>query len=233
MLTFCYIIILLIVVVLAIMVLLRLHRRTVHLRNMAEFYRDTHWWKEPKQGIYCEISIKDDPLADIGYISGDKIEGEIKEIIKRFKKDPDLLKDTERNYRNQQQAHVIKQEVYKKELIKKRVFAYDYEELLFQIYKPTAKEELGEWRLEGLSKDEIIQGISNLKCISSNEAETLFDVLVDHNLIWRFGYKYELSPILCSGNNGWDVVSNIDMNFDKWMVAHRFEHKINEICRQM
>ena len=103
-----YVIISLLVVALTMIVLVRLYKRRVHLEKMANYYRDRLWWKEPEDNIY--IKIEDDPLEEIGYISGEKIERRIENIIKRFKKDPELLKETERSYYEWQRREAIKHE---------------------------------------------------------------------------------------------------------------------------
>lgn len=103
-----YVIISLLVVALTMIVLVRLYKRRVHLEKMANYYRDRLWWKEPEDKIY--IKIEDDPLEEIGYISGEKIERRIENIIKRFKKDPELLKETERSYYEWQRREAIKHE---------------------------------------------------------------------------------------------------------------------------
>ena len=190
----------------------------MRLRTMAEFYRATHWTKEPEEGIYCRVSIKGDPLVDNGYVGGDKINREINSIIKRFKNDPELLKETEKSYYRRQQLDEEIKDSDRKRLIVKRVFSYEYENLLYQLYKPTAKEEFGRWRTEGMRRDEIIKGISDIKSISSNEAEKLFNTFLDHDLIWYFGCKYCLTPMLENESSGWDIISSSDMNFQKWMI---------------
>ena len=104
--TFHYIVISLIVVVFAMIVLVRLYRRSVHLEEMAKFYRDRHWW-EKEEGVYCRVSFLDDPFIDKRITRTKKYEREIKDIVKKFKKDPKLLKETERDYyeRQQQRGH--------------------------------------------------------------------------------------------------------------------------------
>lgn len=100
--TFHYIVISLVVVVFAMIVLVRLYRRSVHLEEMAKFYRDRHWW-EKEEGVYCRTSFMDDPFLDKRITRMARYEREIKDIIKKFKKDPKLLKETERVYYEWQQ----------------------------------------------------------------------------------------------------------------------------------
>ena len=225
--TLRYIIISLVIVTFAIIVITRLYKRSVHLEEMAKFYRKRHWW-EKEEGVYCRTSFKDDPFIDKRITRMAKYEREIRDIVKKFQKDPKLLKQTEKEYYKQQLREAEEEEYKRKKLIAKRVFAYDYEDLLFRLYELTAKEHLGEWCIIGMAKDEIIQRITEIKSISKNEAEELFKVLVDHELIWNYGCKYELTPMLRIGNTGWDAVSYTDMNFDKWMDTHLTdEHKKN------
>ena len=91
--TLLYIIISLVVVVFAI---ITIYKRSMHLEKMAKFYRDRHGWEE--EGIYCRVSYKDDPFIDKRITRAAKYEREIKDIINKFKKDPELLKQTEKDY---------------------------------------------------------------------------------------------------------------------------------------
>lgn len=92
-----YIIISLVVVVLVIIVLVRLNRRKSHLEEMAKFYRNRHCL-EKEEGIYCRVSFKDDPFIDKRITRMAKYEREIRDMVKKFKKDPELLKQTEKDY---------------------------------------------------------------------------------------------------------------------------------------
>jgi len=95
--TFHYIIISLVVAVFAIIVIFKLYKRSVHLEEMAKFYRDRHWW-EKEDGVYCRVSFMDDPFIDKRITRMAKYEREIRDIVKKFKKDPKLLKQTEKDY---------------------------------------------------------------------------------------------------------------------------------------
>lgn len=223
--TLYYIILSLLVAVIAIIILVRLYRRHAHLEKMAYFYREKNRWKEPQKGVYGSFKIMEDPLIDMGFINGQEINREIASIIKRFKKDPQLLKKTEKAYYEEEHRKAIEKENQKKELIKKRVFSYDYEDLLYRLYEPTAKEYLGDWQIEGIDKDVIIQRISEIKSISGNEAEELFKLFVEHDLIWGVGRKYELTPMLAKWNADWNIVSDTDMNFQKWMIKRELDKR--------
>jgi len=220
--TLYYYILSLVVVVPIMIVLVRLYRRRMHLVKMAEFYRDKCWREEPEEEFCYRVPINDTPLRNMGYTSGEQINREIEIIIYKFKKEPKLLEKTERDFYEREQRNILEKERKRKELIAKRVFAYDYEDLLFLLYEPTAKEDIGGWRIEEIAEDDIIKRLAEIKNISMNEAEDLFKILVDHELIWTCGHGsgYELTQLLQSGNTGWDVVSYTDMNFDKWMVGH-------------
>lgn len=92
-----YIFISIVVVVFAIIVLVRLYRRSLHLEEMAKFYRERHCL-EKEEGIYCRVSFKDDPFIDKRITRMAKYEREIRDIVNKFKKDPKLLKQTEKDY---------------------------------------------------------------------------------------------------------------------------------------
>ena len=89
--TLSYIIISLTALVLVFIVLIRLYKKSEHLRNMAEFYRDTHWEKEREEGVYCRVRMKEDPFYDKRHVREDEFNREINCIIKRFKKELVLI----------------------------------------------------------------------------------------------------------------------------------------------
>jgi hypothetical protein len=104
--TLYYIIILLVVVAIAIIVITRLYKRSAHLEEIAKFYRDRHWW-EKEEDVYCRVSFRDDPFIDKRITRMAKYEREIRDIVKKFKKDPKLLKQTEKDYFESQNKKLL------------------------------------------------------------------------------------------------------------------------------
>ena len=127
-------------------------------------------------------------------------------------------------------------EVSKRKCIKDRVFAYDYEDMLFQIYAPTAYYNYSRWTSNSLRRDEILKRISEIKKISINDAVEIFDILLKHNLIIkRYGCDdYELTRMLENSaflgddynfeEPFWFSVTVLDMNLDKWMTMHNYNN---------
>ncbi len=150
-------------------------------------------------------------------------------IRKRFKKNRELLVETEREYEKEKNADYLFHENKRKKAIAKRVFAYDYEDMLYQIYAPVAKKYL-KWSASGvtLEKSYIIQRISEIKNVSCIDAESIFNILVDHELICEYGPGNYFLTTMLEGNSdilehnieAWNVVSDTDMNLNKWMVEH-------------
>ena len=154
---------------------------------------------------------------------------DINVIRKRLMRDPKLLEEIEKEYEKEQKAIHSYQESQKKELITKRVFAYEYEDLLYQIYGPSAKDVIGFYgSTVELEKGFIIHRIAEIKQISVDMAENVFDILLAHDLLYPYGPGYyKLTPMLASNNADWNIVSDTDMNLDKWMATHGYEHKKN------
>lgn len=164
-----------------------------------------------------------------------------KTIMKRFEEKPELIKEAEKFLEEKKDSEHRWKEAQRKQMIKERMFAYEYEELLYQIFAPYAKLNYeGKWDYLGsLPMELIIERISDIKNISIEDAEDIFGILIKHNLIHRFipneGYEYGLSPLLLPHTSKkadeqgiysrWDIVSDTDLNLDKWMVANGYEHK--------
>jgi hypothetical protein len=162
----------------------------------------------------------------------------VESIRKRFKSNPELFKEAKKLYSQEmeqkRERERIRKETNRKEGIIKRVLAYDYEELLFQIFATYATEKFclcPEWASSALTKGQILDKISEIKAISEDEAEKIFNVLREHHLIFKLSDGFYLDPMLekrntlsSDGYPSWDIVSNMDMNLDKWMVAHGYKH---------
>ena len=163
-----------------------------------------------------------------------------KTIMKRFKEKPELIKEAEKVLEEKKEREHRWNEIQKKQMIKERIFAYDYEELLYEIFAPYAKLNFqGKWEfLGGLPMELIIERISDIKKIPIDDAVDIFEILIKHNLLNRFLLnegEYSLSSLLLPKTSKktdeqgdfmrWDIVSDTDLNLDKWMVEHGYEHK--------
>lgn len=156
-------------------------------------------------------------------------------IRKQIKNNPGLFKEIEKKYKEQKERDYSYQEAKRKEAMAKRVFAYDYEELLYQIFAPIAEsnDHFLYWTTsgsrEGFDKVNLIHRISVLSKKSAIESEQLFDILLEHELIYNWGGVYKLTFMLEYSNGDellrWDIISDTDWNLDKWMNAHGYKHK--------
>ena len=114
-----------------------------------------------------------------------------------------------------------------------RTFAYDFEDMLFQIYSKVAIEDArGKWvALSYVKKEDLINKISEIKNVDCCEAERILDLLNKHAILSDIGEGFLLSTLLQDFGSGekiaWNIVSETDMNLDKWMVSHGYEHKKN------
>lgn len=154
----------------------------------------------------------------------------IESIEKRFKNDPELLKEAEKLFAQSMEDKKRYKELDRKRGIVERVFAYDYEDLLFQIYAPVATENYFHvWDAydKYLTRGQILDRISEIRAISIEEADKTFQILKEHFLIVPYGQGFCLTHMLEADRNispSWNIVSYTDMNLDKWMVAHGYKH---------
>ena len=175
-----------------------------HYRELAKFF------SERELGI-----IKDNRYTKENHV----------DVIRRFfKEHPDKLAEAERKYKVDEQNRYIRKEEIKRELIKTRVFAYDYEEMLFQIFAQFESEH------KHPSMRDVIQRISEIKGIPENEAINMFMLLLNKKVLFDLpgDLGISLNPMLVTDaywNKEWNIVSNTDMTLNKWMIAHGYEHK--------
>lgn len=156
---------------------------------------------------------------DIDYMNVDVVR-------KFFKEHPDKLEEAERKYKVDEHKRYIREEEIKREFIKTRVFAYDYEEMLFQIFAHY------EVKHEKPSRHDVIQRISEIKGIPENEAINMFMLLLNKQVLFDLpgDLGVSLNPMLVTDdywNKEWNIVSNTDMTLNKWMVAHGYGNKKN------
>lgn len=184
-------------------------------------------------GLYLYLKIssdKDSHYKELAHFYG-MHDSNIEDIRKFFQVNPEKIKEAEELLKEKKESIRLFQESEKRELIKNRVYAYDYEEMLYQIYAPFAILSMGKWlSLEGLDKEYIVQSIAKIRNMSYEEAQILFEDLNKHNLINDFAKtgKFVLCSMLAasgSQDKKWQIVSDTDMNLDKWMVQHGYKHK--------
>ena len=167
-------------------------------KRLAEFYKKTH-----------------------------KTSAEVDEIRRWFKESEELFTETLNEYKESLKKKEYENELKRRELIIKRVLAYEYEEMLYQIYAPTPKE-YG-FTMSPLEGDFIIQRISEIKQIPINEAEDVFKKILSLGLlyVYRQGGKFYLTEMLATTFSNWNIVSDIDYNLVKWKKEHGYKDYID------
>lgn len=111
----------------------------------------------------------------------------------------------------------------KKNKIRNRVYAYDYEETIYEIFSRTAYyhkffNEKIVYHCRDIKKDEFIDVLSSKLKLSKNEAERLFNVFLNRQLL--FMDKFEKCGIGFTLTLYWNIVSPNDLNFSRWIEAH-------------
>lgn len=184
-----------------------------HYRELAKFF------SERELGI-----IKDNRYTKENHV----------DVIRRFfKEHPDKLAEAEKLYKKKRENAHHAREAWKKRYILQRIFAYDYEEMLFQIFSDHAiLDEMGKWHSQDIDKNHLLQRISEIKNIEIDEAQRMVDTLVEHSVLCNVGEDYFLSSLLQESDDNqamirWNIVSDTDMNLDKWMKAHGCNNKNN------
>lgn len=164
--------------------------------------------------------------VDIDLIRSQQKEYPGKVLRKYIKKHPEELLEAKKVYKKKLEEQYKHEESKKRELIKARVFAYDYEEMLYQIYAPFAEQGTWGWFAStNLRKKYIIMRISEIKSVSEKDAINIFNILKEHKLLQDLldDDTYFLTPLLDNlspDTKQWDVVSDTDMNLNKWILAH-------------
>lgn len=200
-------------------------RMNEHYRELSKFVDDKEICNE-----YARESIKE---IHPGHTRNRYIEPTIKQIRKYFKTHPDKLAEAENNYKEQKERAHYNRESWKKFYIMDRIFAYDYEDLLFQIYSKVAVEDSrGKWVARvHLKNEDLINEICRIRKVDRSEAGRIIHLLCERCIISEICGGYLLSSLLQDFGGGelwpWNIVSDTDMNLDKWMVAHGYEHKKN------
>lgn len=156
------------------------------------------------------------------------------DVVRRFfKEHPDKLAEAEKLYKKRMESKHHAREAWKKEFIMHRIFAYDYEEMLFQIFSDHAMlDEMGKWHSQHIDKNHLLQRISEIKNIEIEESQRIVDTLIEHCVLCNVGEDCFLSSLLEESDDNqsmsrWNIVSDIDMNLDKWMKAHGCKNIIN------
>lgn len=146
-----------------------------------------------------------------------------------YKKHPEEFMVAEKEYKNHLKSDYEQEEKLKRILIRKRVFLYDYEDMLCEIYAPTAERRYSKrWEATDLEKEHIIGRIEKIMNTSKEDALRIFDLLVENKVLeksWRDDDKYSLCRMLDSERSPrdeWKVVTDIDIDLSKWMVAHGY-----------
>ena len=108
----------------------------------------------------------------------------------------------------------------KKYHIKNRVFAYDYEETIYEIFSKTAYYFIPQYPTEkivyhygDIKKDEFIEELSSRLKLSKDEAERLFNVFLNKQLIFKD--NFDNCGIGSTLELYWNVVSPNDFNFSR------------------
>lgn len=116
---------------------------------------------------------------------------------------------------------------YKNIKIANRLFSYDYEETIYEIFSKTAWYFITDNPLQMkfvtyssgyIKKDEFIDKLSSKLKLSKNEADNLYNEFLNKRIIdetdkGNCGIGFTLS--VC-----WNVISPNDLNFTRWMKAH-------------
>lgn len=132
---------------------------------------------------------------------------------------PEVRQKAENLRSEEMERERMREERDKKKYTKARVYSYDHESLIYQIFAPfrDAKPFAGEWHCSmELENDFVISEIARIKKDSINEAEKLFSEFKDNELVFSIGKKCRMGLTL---KQYWNVVTDEDLNFTKWVNA--------------
>ena len=115
----------------------------------------------------------------------------------------------------------------RKEFIKKRVYSYKYENVIYEIFSPYARKGGGgifrrqRWTIDLIYfEDEFVKDeISRILNIPYSDAAKLFEEFLDNQLL-----VHSFGETKCSVGNiltkQWDIITKTDNNFSNWMDSH-------------
>ena len=133
-----------------------------------------------------------------------------------------------------------KEEKERKEKIINRVFSYQYESLIYEIFSPYAeKKDINKvyggrfsgqsWEVVKHLEDDFVKSeISRILSISSSEASELFNSFLEKKLLGRLWYKNKCS-IGATLEKEWAIISRTDMNLSSWMESHHDIESVESI----
>lgn len=150
--------------------------------------------------------------------------------LKKVFSDPKARKEAEENRRKYNERKAAEEDKKRREDIIKRTYSYKYEDIVYEIFAPYRKERRvsidgQKWEVnERLENEFVIQEISRILNVDSEEARRLFKEFDDNNLVdvglgrnLSRGRKCGLGVLLAYD---WNIISNSDKNFSKWIEEH-------------
>ena len=108
-----------------------------------------------------------------------------------------------------------------KELIKNRVFAYDFEKFIFGLYAPLAEKKDGVWRIEdaALPYDYVYDAFLEYYTGTSKENQKTFEELISRHILDKSHQdpnNLEVGAVLTLHAN---IISETDLNIDRWISS--------------
>lgn len=128
----------------------------------------------------------------------------------------------------------------RKEKIINRVFSYQYESLIYEIFSPYAEKKnynkayggrfpWQSWVVEKHLEDDFVKSeISRLLSVSSTEAAALFSSFIEKRLLGHWMYKNKCT-IGTTLEKDWDIISKTDMNLSRWMESNHDIESVESI----
>ena len=152
--------------------------------------------------------------------------------IKRILSNP----ETRRYAEEQRQKAIQKTEAYedkrRKELILKRTYSYQYEDVVYEIFAPLAVKEKnaqlaaerGGWHVsKSLDKAFVQNEIARIMKISDEDASNLLFEFKENKMIKILNIPPKLNNACFMGDlllYQWDIISKQDKNISKWIGTH-------------
>jgi hypothetical protein len=116
-------------------------------------------------------------------------------------------------------------EMEKRELVQKRVFAYKYEDFIFEMFSRGSihYSDFYGWAVDSnysIPYEDFRYAFENRFLVNTEEASTIITSLKDNSIIWYWSGQegVKIGDVLLKY---WNVVSLIDMNFNKYCRLHK------------
>lgn len=194
---------------------------------------------EKKANIYSQLIVKSGLQNDFErFCRQEHLYNDNRALIKYFK-DKNRVNNIYKQIEIRERIDKETDDIIKKERVINRVFAYKYEKFIYSLFSPLAEQKngygnkKGEWICsDKLSKVYVLKKIEVMYHFSNNAAINLFNQFVDNGLL-EYSRKYDDVKLGYILTTFWNIVSDADLNIDKYIKQYGQRCNLDELQREI